>query len=587
MEQWLVTNKKADFKGIGQKFNIDPVTARIMTNRGLKTDEDISLFLYGSIFDLPDAHLMKDADKLVSILCDKISQHKKIRIIGDYDIDGVMSSYILWRALSRVGADVDIAIPDRITDGYGLNRNLIEDADISGVEVILTCDNGIAAIDEIKYARDLGMTVLVTDHHAIPFEEADGQRVEKKSCADAIVNPHQEECRYPYKELCGAGVAWVVVTLLYKQLGVTMEEAYALLEFAAFATVGDVMPLTGANRIIVKAGLERIHQTENVGMNALITACGLTPDIIDSYHFGFILGPCVNAAGRLETAVEALRLFQCKDEGKASEMAENLVALNEERKELTKQGVEEAVAVFEKEHYENDPVLVIYLPDVHESIAGIIAGRIRERYYRPTFILTKNSDGGVKGSGRSIDEYSMYEEMCKCSGLLSRFGGHPMAAGLSLPEENVDEFRKQMNANCLLRVEDMVEKVHIDVPMPVGYVTEHLIEEFSVLKPFGTANPKPVFADRNLQVCGIRVMGKNRNVTKFTLKNEYGQTITAVKFGDADEVLDYIKEKYGEEALNNAMTGRENPVVLSMVYSPQINEFRGAKSIEFNIQYYR
>lgn len=586
MEKWLVTNKKADFKAIGEKFGIDPVTARIIRNRDVVGDDNIRLFLSGTLSDLPDAHLLKDADRLVDVLCRQIKEHKNIRIIGDYDIDGVMSSYILWRALMRVGAAVDIAIPDRMKDGYGLNQNLIEDASIDGIDTILTCDNGIAAINEIRYAKDLGMTVLVTDHHQVPFEEIDGKHEEIRSNADAVVNPHQEGCNYPYKELCGAGVAWSVVTILYEKMGIPMEEANELLEFAAFATVGDVMPLTGVNRILVKEGLKRIHHTENTGMKALISRCGLVPEQIDSYHFGFVLGPCVNASGRLETAVEALNLFRETDDAKAGEMAEHLVTLNEERKRLTTEGVEEALRVYEEEHYELDPVLVIYLPDVHESIAGIIAGRIREKYYRPVFILTKSADGGVKGSGRSVEEYSMYEEMCKCGTLLSKFGGHPMAAGLSLPEEKVDEFRKQMNENCSLSVEQLEEKVHIDVPMPVSYVKAPLIQEFALLAPFGTGNPKPVFADKNLKVCSLRVLGKNRNVVKFSLRNSAGQVITAVRFGDCEEILGYIREKFGEESLKNAMSGRENPVVLSIVYSPQINEFRGVESIEFIIQHY-
>lgn len=586
MEKWFVTNKKADFKEIGRKFGIDPVTARIIRNRDVTGDDNIRLYLSGTLSDLPDAHLLKDADRLVSILCDDIRNHRKIRIIGDYDIDGVCSTYILWKALGTVGAAVDIAIPDRMKDGYGLNRNLIEDASIDGIQTILTCDNGIAALEAIATAKEMGMTVLVTDHHQVPFEEKDGKRVELKNSADAVVNPHQEECLYPYKDLCGAGVAWLVVTLLYDRLGIPSSEALPLLEFAAFATVGDVMPLTGVNRILVKEGLKLIHKTENTGLKALIAACGLMPEQIDSYHFGFILGPCVNASGRLETAVEALNLFRETDEAKAEEMAQHLVALNEERKNLTTEGVEQAVAAYETNHYENDRVLVIYLPDVHESIAGIIAGRIRERYYRPVFILTKSADGGVKGSGRSVEEYSMYEEMCKCSTLLSKFGGHPMAAGLSLPEENVDEFRRQMNENCTLAMEDLVAKVHIDVPMPVSYVTEPLIREFSLLAPFGTGNPKPVFADKNLSVVNMRVMGKNRNVVKFSLRNSAGVVITAIWFGDCEEILGYIREKFGEEALNNALSGRENPVTLSIVYNPQINEFRGVESIEFIIQHY-
>lgn len=586
MEKWLVTNKKADFKGIGSRFHIDQVTARIIRNRDVVEDEDIRCFLHGTLSDLPDAHLLMDADRLVEILVQKVKKGQKIRVIGDYDIDGVMSSYVLWKALTRIGAVVDVAIPHRIEDGYGLNLNLIEKAWEEGVDTILTCDNGIAAINEIAYAKKMGMTVLVTDHHAIPFCEESGIHREKHSLADAVVNPHQQECRYPYKELCGATVAWLIVSLLYEKLEMKREETEELLEFVAFATVGDVVALTGVNRILVKEGLKRIHHTENVGMKALIAQCGLLPEQINCYHFGFVLGPCINAAGRLETAKLALSLFQTRNETEAIQMANRLVVLNEERKQMTLNGVEEAKHLFEEGDYEKDPVLVLYLPDVHESIAGIIAGRIREYYYRPTFILTKSEDG-VKGSGRSTEEYSMYEQMCKCSALFTRFGGHPMAAGLSLPEENVEEFRRQINENCPLSVEQLQPKVHIDVPMPVDYVTDALVREFELLAPFGKDNPKPVFADRNLRVSRMWVIGKKQNVLRLSLVSEHGRPVSGIYFGDIDAFLEYIRCQFGEDALAKAMHGRENTIRLSMVYSPKINNYHNSESLQFEIQYYR
>ena len=531
-------------------------------------------------------HQMKDADLLVNILTQKIQNGNRIRIIGDYDIDGVMSSYILYRALLRCGADVDVAIPNRITDGYGLNLHLIEDAMESDVDTIITCDNGIAALEEIAYAKKHGMTVLVTDHHEIPYEEEGGQRRYQKSEADAIVNPHQKECAYPYKDLCGAGVAWNVVRILYEKMGVDEQEAFALLEFVAFATVGDVMPLTGENRILVREGLKRIHHTVNVGMKALIAQCGLMPEQMESYHFGFVLGPCINAAGRLDTAKRALALFQTENEGKASLLANELVVLNEERKQMTADGVEEAKQLCEQAGYEKNPVLVLFLPDVHESIAGIIAGRIREYYGRPTFVLTRGEEG-IKGSGRSVEGYSMYEEMCQCSKLFTKFGGHPMAAGLTLPEENIDEFREQMNAHCPFTVEQLQPKVHIDVPMPVDYVTNALVEEFCVLAPFGKDNPKPVFADRNLCISRMWTVGKNQNVLRLSLVSEHGSPVSGIYFGDIPAFEDYITERFGAAELEKAKHGRENSIRLSFVYYPKINRYRDSESLQFEIQYYR
>ena len=586
MEQWMVINKGADFKGIGNKFHIDPVTARIIRNREVIGDEEIHSFLAGTLQELPDVHLMQDLDLLVELLDQKINEKAKIRIIGDYDIDGVMSSYILYRALTRCGAQVDVAIPNRITDGYGLNRNLITEALECGVDTILTCDNGIAAIEEIDYAKEAGMTVLVTDHHEIPFKDVDGERIYMRSEADAIVNPHQKTCTFPYKDLCGAGVAWAVIVALYEKNNIEQREVEDLLEFVAFATVGDIMSLTGLNRILVKEGLKRIHHTTNIGMRALVSQCGLLPEQIDTYHFGFVLGPCINAAGRLDTARRALRLFISESPEEAAEIADELVVLNEERKEMTRQGVEEAKQLVEEGGYEKDPVLILYLPDVHESIAGIIAGRIREYYYRPTFILTKAEDG-VKGSGRSTEEYSMYEQMCKCSNLLTKFGGHPMAAGLSLPEENVEIFRKQMNENCPFRAEEIVQTIHIDVPMPVDYVTNALVEEFSILAPFGKDNPKPVFADRNLKISRMWVIGKNQNVLRMTLVSEQGRPLSAIYFGDIEAMRTYLVEQYGIQEVEKAFHGRENNMQISIVYSPKINTYKDSETLQFEIQYYR
>jgi len=586
MQKWIVMNKKADFKAIGEKYNIDQVTARIIRNRDVIEEEEIRLFLYGAMADLHSPHLLKDGEKLVSILVDKIAEKKSIRVIGDYDIDGVMATYILVSALQRCGAIVSTQIPDRIHDGYGLNKKLIDKAHEDGVDTILTCDNGIAAIEEIAYAKSLGLTVLVTDHHEIPYVEVNGIREFKTSLADAIVNPHQSECTYPYKKLCGAAVAWKVVCLLYEARGIDVSEAECFLENVAFATVGDIMSLTGENRILVKEGLKRIRHTKNTGMRALIAQCGLEADKIDAFHFGFVLGPCINASGRLDTAKRALELFFQEDESKAAQIANELVVLNNERKELTIEGVEKAIAFCEETGCYNDDVLVIYLPEVHESIAGIIAGRIREKYQKPTFVLTKTEDG-VKGSGRSIEEYSMYEEMCKCQELFTKFGGHPMAAGLSLPEENVDAFRIKINENSSLTEEDFIPKIRIDVPMPMSYVSMDLVREFSLLAPFGKDNTKPVFADKGVLVKRMWIMGKNRNVLKLSLVTSDGMPVTGIYFGDVETFTNYVEEKFGKEQVQAAFDGKTNNLELSVVYFPKINSFRGVDELQFEIQLFQ
>lgn len=586
MQQWLLLNKKADFRSIGEKFNIDQVTARIIRNRDVVEEEDIQKFLYGDLQDLYDPHLLKDGEKLVEILAQKIKEKKKVCIIGDYDIDGVMSTYVLKTALDRCGAVATIQIPDRIHDGYGLNLKLIDQAHQDGVDTILTCDNGIAAIDEIAYAKELGMTILVTDHHEIPFEVKDGVRIFKKSQADAIVNPHQSDCNYPYKYLCGAAVAWKIVCLLYECMGISVEEAEILLENVAFATVGDIMSLTDENRILVKEGIKRIRKTKNIGMKALIAQCGLEVEQIDAFHFGFVLGPCINASGRLDTAKRALQLFFQTNPVYAMQIANELVVLNEERKEMTKEGVEAAVRFYEENNCDKDDILVIYLPEVHESIAGIIAGRIREKYYKPVFVLTK-AEEGAKGSGRSTEEYSMYEEMCKCQELFTKFGGHPMAAGVSLPEENIPLFREKINKLSSLSKTDKKQKIRIDVPMPLDYVSLDLVREFSCLAPYGKDNQKPVFADKNLRIKRMSIIGKNKNVLKMVLLTENQMQATAIYFGDVEAFCTYITEKFGDEQLEAALQGKDNHVKMSFIYFPKINSFRGVDELQFEILHYQ
>lgn len=585
MEKWFVIQKGADFNKLAGQFHISPVTARIIRNRGVIGEKAVDRYLNGGLQDLYNPHLLKDADLLTDILIRKIKEQKSIRIIGDYDIDGVMSTYILHQGIRRCGGRVDTRIPDRVKDGYGINDHLIGQAKEAQIDTIITCDNGIAAIDEIAHAKALGMTVLVTDHHGIPYSEEGGKRIYKKSAADAIVNPKQKDCPYPYKELCGAAVAFKVIQLLYEKCSVPREEAWEFLENAAFATVGDVMDLTDENRILVKEGLKRIRHTKNKGMRALILQNKLEFDSINAYHFGFVLGPCINASGRLETAKIALSLFLQEDERKAAEIAAQLVELNAQRKDMTAEGVELAMEAVEKGDV-GEKVMVIYLPKVHESLAGIIAGRIREMYHRPTLVLTK-SEEGVKGSGRSIEAYSMYEELCKCKEFFSKFGGHPMAAGISMAEKDIEAFRQKINVCCELTDEDFIPKIKIDVPVPAGYPDVSFVRELDLLEPFGKGNIKPQFADKNIGIEHMYIVGKNRNVLKLQLRTESGGRISAVYFGDVEKFLACYREKFGEPEVERALCGRENDIRMSIVYYPEIDAYQGRENVRLVIKNYQ
>ncbi len=586
MEKWVVSAKKADFKKISSQFGIDQVTARIIRNRDVLGEEAIEQYLHGDRSSLHDPGRMKDMGRAVAILQEKIQKKKKIRIIGDYDIDGIQSVYILYSALRSCGAQVDYAIPDRITDGYGVNERLVRKAAEDGVDAILTCDNGIAAAKELSLAKELGMAVIITDHHEIPYEEgAEGEKIFHIPAADAVVNPKQPDCPYPFKELCGAAVAFKLVQALYEKSGLPPEEAWAYLENAAFATVGDVMPLTGENRIIVKEGLKALNQTRNFGIRALAARNQIELGKIKAYHIGFVLGPCLNASGRLDTAKRALDMLLAENEYIAAEYAGDLYDLNVSRKEMTEQGVQKAVELVEQGSLKDDKVLVIYLPDCHESLAGIIAGRIRERYHRPVFLLTKSEDG-VKGSGRSIESYSMYEEMTKCKELFTKFGGHPMAAGLSLPEQNVEVFRQKLNENTALTEEDLRGKIVIDVPMPLDYISKPLVEELNILEPFGKSNEKPVFADKNLQILSMGIFGKNKNVCRMQVKSQGGTALSAVYFGQVEKFLDFLQGKYGQEAVGRAMSGQGGEMLVSFIYYPEINVFNGKESLQIIVKNY-
>ncbi|MBS5215059.1 MAG: single-stranded-DNA-specific exonuclease RecJ [Clostridiales bacterium] len=586
MEKWFVAAKKADFYKIAEEFHISPVTARLIRNRDVVGEKKIRQYLYGSLQDLHDPAGMKGAMETASILKEKIEQGKKIRIIGDYDIDGVNASYILFQALKRCGACVDVEIPDRMKDGYGINEQLIDFAYKEGADTILTCDNGIAAIEQIKYGKSLGMTILVTDHHELRYLEENGKRIMVLPDADAIVNPKQPECPYPFKELCGAAVAWKLVQCLYRVMGIPEQEALEFLEFAAIATVGDVMNLTGENRILVREGLKKLPFTQNKGLHALIAVNGLSEAKITAYHIGFVLGPCINASGRLDTAKRALALLCSKTEGEAMRLASELKMMNEERKEMTLAGYEKAVQMIETSDLKEDKILVVFLPDCHESLAGIIAGRIREKYHRPVFVLTEGKEE-IKGSGRSIEAYSMFEEMMKCEQLFTKFGGHPMAAGLSIKKENVEVFRRTLNENSTLTEEDFVPKILIDVPMPIDYITEGIVQELELLEPFGKGNTKPLFAEKDLKVLGAKILGKNKNVIKMQVENSAGCVMDAMYFGDVEVFQKDVKERFGQKEVEKLFLQRKNEVRLSVTYYPTINVFRECRTLQIVIQNYQ
>lgn len=564
-ERWMVQTKRADFNKMAQQFNIDPVTARIIRNRGMETEEEIDRYLNGTLDALYSPYLLKDMEKAAAILTQKIKEGRRIRIVGDYDIDGVCSTYLLYTAFKRLGAVVDYDIPDRIKDGYGINEAIIRRAEAEQVDTLLTCDNGISAYAQIELAKELGMTVVVTDHHEVPLDE--GREVLPP--ADAVIDPKQADCEYPFPEICGAVVAYKLIQVLYEQFGVPKGEWEDLLEFAAIATVGDVMRLVDENRILVKYGLRRMAVTENLGLRKLAEKNDLDLNHISAYHIGFVIGPCLNAGGRLMTAKLALSLLLADSEEEADRLAVELKALNDQRKDMTEQGTEAAKLLVDS-RYPNDKVLVVYLPECHESLAGIIAGRLRECYQKPAIVLTRGEEA-VKGSGRSIENYHMFLKLSEVKELLLKFGGHPMAAGLSLQEEDIDEFRRQLNENSGLTEEDFRATVWIDVPMPVNYIKEALVEELKCLEPFGQGNEKPMFAQKGLHIRNSRILGKNRNVVKMVLEAPGGGAIDALYFGDGP-------------AFEDERAGRRQ---IDIVYYPDINEYNGNRTLQAVIKRYK
>lgn len=584
--RWMLYRKDADFYQIGEQFHIDPVIARVIRNREIIGEQAITEYLAPNVAYLYSPWLLAGMEEAVNLLLDKILLQHKIRIIADYDVDGIMSNYILYKGLIRAGGDVDYYIPDRVVDGYGINEDMIEAAHEAGINTIVTCDNGIAAGAAIKRAKELSMTVVVTDHHEVPFEEINGVKQYQLPDADCIIDPKRMDCTYPLEEICGAAVAYKLIEGIFERKGIDKHELYPLLEYVGIATICDVMPLLDENRCFVRAALDFLNHTENEGLKALIAVNDLQGKQITEYHVGFVLGPCLNATGRLDTAMLSMELLLAEEKAHAMELAGRLYELNARRKEMTEEFTEQAVSLVENGEIRYDKVLVVYLPECHESIAGILAGRLRERYYRPVIVLTMTAEGLLKGSGRSIEEYNMCEGLAACQEYLLKFGGHAMAAGLTLELARMEELRRALNSQCMLDDSDMVPTLHIDVPMPIHYVSFALIEQLELLAPFGRANEKPLFAEAKLKVISARVLGKNGNVLKLVLENETGASCEAIYY-EVQEFLDNIRHWFGADECDQILHGWLNNVVLDVVYYPTINEYNGTKSVQLRIRYYR
>lgn len=586
-ERWRLYAKKADFAAISKAYGINQVTARIMRNRGVETKEEIESYLKGDLDYLSDPALMKDADKAASLLEAAIANNELIAISSDFDNDGIFSGLLLKEAIIELGGRAAIFTPNRVMEGYGVNSRIVEEANARGASVLLTCDNGIAAFEAIDEAKKLGMTVIVTDHHEVPFEEHDGKKIYILPKADAIVDPKQEDCAYPFKSLCGTGVAYQLMTLLFRRMKRTMSHQEIFLQYTAIATVADVMELVGENRILVRKGLSYLNHTNHTGLRALMEVCGIAPEQVRAYHIGFILGPCFNAAGRLDTIVHALELLESKEYDQALALAGELWAMNEERKELTRVGTERAVELIEHATWKDEHVYLVYIKDCHESVAGIIAGRLRERYYRPVLVFTDASEEGqIKASGRSIDDYDMFTELSAFRNLFLRFGGHKMAAGLTMEKKNLEILRDGLNARCTLTQTQLMPLVMIDAAMPLGYISEEVIVDLEKLEPFGRANEKPLFAQQHLSVLRLSRIGKNRNVVKMSVMGPEGIIMDALYFGDTDVFFDFLEEEYGRDNVAAALRGMRNTIDIGVTYYPQINEFQGKRSLQIVIQNY-
>ncbi len=588
MSKWILQRKAADYAGLSAKLNVDPVLVRLMVNRGLSTYEEMEECLHPTLNNFPDPHLFADMDLACELLMEAIDDGVRIRVVGDYDVDGIMSTYILTSAIREAGGDVDYAVPHRMVDGYGINPDMVQQAFDDGVGFIITCDNGIAAAPAIDLAKELGMTFVVTDHHEVPFElSEDGEtKIQKLPAADAVVDPKRDDCNYPFKGICGAQVAWKLAEVLFEFLGLEKEESDKFLQFAAIATVCDVMELKGENRATVYHGIRAIESTENVGISALLARNELKGKPLSCYHLGFIIGPCLNASGRLDTAGRAIELLMEPDQAKALAMANELVELNSQRKNMTQIGIDKARDMIENSDLKNDNVLVVYIPELHESLAGIVAGRIREAYNKPVLVITDAEDG-AKGSGRSIPAYNMFEELTAVKDVFTKFGGHPMAAGVSLPAEKIDELRTRLNDRCTLTEDDMQEVIKIDCDMPLSYITEGLVDSLDMLAPFGTGNTKPLFALKNVPILKAAYIGKEGQYLRLTVGTENGGTMTGMVFRNVPEFEDIVNAKYGPGAWNAVCSGQSSGVSMDIIYEPSINEFRGNRSIQILVENFK
>ncbi|SFN88345.1 single-stranded-DNA-specific exonuclease [Pseudobutyrivibrio sp. UC1225] len=588
MSKWILQRKAADYAGLSTKLGVDPVLVRLMVNRGLSTYEEMEEYLHPTLNNFPDPHLFADMDLACELLMEAIDEGVKIRVVGDYDVDGIMSTYILTSAIREAGGDVDYAVPHRMVDGYGINPDMVQQAYDDGVGFIITCDNGIAAAPAIDLAKELGMTFVVTDHHEVPFElDADGEtKLQKLPKADAVVDPKRDDCNYPFKGICGAQVAWKLAEVLFEFLGLEKEESDKFLQFAAIATVCDVMELKGENRATVYHGIKAIEATDNIGINALLARNELKGKPLSCYHLGFIIGPCLNASGRLDTAGRAIELLMETDQGKALAMANELVELNSQRKNMTQLGIDKARDMIENSDLSKDRVLVIYIPELHESLAGIVAGRIRENYSKPVLVIT-DAEEGAKGSGRSIPAYNMFEELTGVKDVFTKFGGHPMAAGVSLPKEKIDELRTRLNERCTLTEDDMQEVIKIDCDMPLSYINEALVDSIDMLAPFGTGNTKPLFALKNVPILKAAYIGKEGQYLRLTVGTENGNTMTAMMFRNVPEFEEAVNQKFGAEAWTRVCAGQSVGVTMDIIYEPSINEFRGNRSIQIMIENFK
>lgn len=584
-EQWMLTNKRADFAALSRQYQISPILAKLIRNRDIVQPEEFQKYLYGTLDDLYSPWLLKDMELALSYVMEEIENKRTIAVASDFDDDGIFAGLILWTGIRRVGGEVELFTPERVREGYGLNERIVREAHEQGISLLLTCDNGIAAFDAVNLAKELGMKVVVTDHHEVLYEDGENGRSYQFPAADAIVNPKQPDCPYPFKKICGAVVTYKLISCLYEKYGVPKSELYELLPYAAIATVADVMDLQDENRIIVREGLRRLAFTKNIGLQELMKACKLDPNQITAYHIGFVIGPCFNAAGRLETVKIALDLLRCTNRERAAAIAVELRELNESRKEMTVAGTAQAMEQIERNHLYEKPVICVYLPDCHESLVGIIAGRVRERYHHPVYVFT-DAEGGRKASGRSIEAYNMYAGLVTCKELMSRFGGHPMAAGLTLPTENYEEFVRRINENTGLTPKDFIPVVDIDAAMPIQYINDRLLEELRLLEPFGKGNPKPIFAEQHFKIHKAFLLGKNKNVLKMQVQNRSGCSIEALYFGEVEEFFAFLEKNFGADIRETLLQGENNSVDVAFTYYPSVNEYRGLHTFQIIVQNY-